>query len=82
MMFVTLLAEMAESQTSQIKLQLASQLRADSNNIQMLEQVLYQQRKQRPYNAPYIAMVEKQLKKLLINCQHLKDRLDKLDGCF
>ena len=47
-----------------------------------LENDLFVQRKQRPYNIPYIMVLEKRLTTLLINKQHIKDRLDKVDGCF
>ena len=53
-----------------------------TQEIANIEEQLYQQRKQRPYNIPFIRHLQQQLKIAEINQKHLRDRLAKLDGSF
>ena len=71
-----------ESETFCIQEELLAELHENTVTIDYIENELYTQRKQRPYNLPYINMLEQARKDILINQQHIKDHLDKLDGCF
>ena len=71
-----------ESETIYRKLEIKKSITEIAKHIASIEQEVYQQRRFRPLNLPYIHHLEQQLKTLRINQQHCKDRLDKLDGCF
>ena len=47
-----------------------------------IENLLYENKKQRLYNIPRIKEWEKEYQTLDINVKIFKDRLNKLDGCF
>ena len=71
-----------ESETFFLQAKLLEELRELDSLIDNIQNQLHAQRRQRPYNIPYIALLEEELKCMLINRQHLKDRCDKVDGCF
>ena len=73
---------MTKSETFAMKADLLAELKENMADIQITEEQLYMQRKQRPYNVPYIKMLLDELKYLQINKKHIIDRMDKLDGCF
>ena len=71
-----------ESETIYRKLEIKQSITEIAKHIASIEQELYEQRRFRPHNLPYILHLEQQVKTLRINQQHCTDRLDKLDGCF
>ena len=73
---------MYETQTLDFKWQLHAAMDEITFTVAEIENKLYMQCKQRPYNVPYIRCLEQLLKYLHINYQHIKDRFDKVDGCF
>ena len=73
---------MAEAETLNNMFDLLEDSRDISDIIHEIEERLYIQRKQCPYNIPYIKRLEQHLKRLRINQKHLKNRFDKVDGCF
>ena len=74
--------KMSESQTIQWKYALC-QTYKDLCDAQVdIENQLFEQRKQTPYNLPYIKTLHCELQHIQINRMHIKDRLDKLDGFF
>ena len=50
--------------------------------ISEIDTELYEQRKQRPYNIPYIRTLLRERAHLQINHINIKNVLDKVDGCF
>ena len=62
-----------ESETFFLLDELLEELRELDSLISTIENQLYMQRLQRPYNIPYIALLEEDLKIMQINRQHLKD---------
>ena len=73
---------MSERETIDNLQTLATAHRLLTRAIAELENDLCAQRKERPHNIPYIVLLETRLKTLRINQQHIRDRVDKVDGCF
>ena len=71
-----------ESMTYIFKFDIAEDMKGLTELISLLENQLYYQKRQRPYFIPYIRQLEQNLQKYRLDLVHLKDRLDKLDGCF
>ena len=71
-----------ESETIHISMELKQYLHEISLQLAQKESQLLEQRRQRPYNIPFIRKIEEEIKNLDLNYKHIKDRLDKVDGCF
>ena len=71
-----------EDETLLMKAEIKELLKIYTERLSELENLLYQNRKQRPYNLPQIRLCEKEYQTLDINVKAFKDRLEKLDGCF
>ena len=71
-----------EDETLLMKAEIKELLKIYTERLSELENLLYQNRKQRPYNLPQIRLWEKEYQTLDINVKAFKDRLEKLDGCF
>ena len=73
---------MSERETFNTKNDLQEDLKEITTQIAEAENEYFMEKQQRPNNVPYIKKIERRLKFLNINKLHIKDRLDKLDGCF
>ena len=71
-----------ESETIHISLKLKQYLHEISLQLAQKESQLLEQRRQRSYNIPFIRKIEEEIKNLDLHYKHIKDRLDKVDGCF
>ena len=73
---------MAESETIKTKSDLLLDLKEITRMLCETENELYQEKQQRALNTPYIRQLQKRVTFLQINSIHIRDRLNKLDGCF
>ena len=72
-----------ESETFLMKESLLAEYKENQEDIRVWrEKLSWELKIYQPINTPYINYIKRQINRLQINSLHIKDRLDKLDGCF